>query len=276
MNTQCTLPRRAWMGSVFGAGLAAAMGWPHATQAQASSPISGLNDAINQAGRQRMLSQRMAKAWMAIGQGIDARRAEKILAESVVLFERQLAALKAYAPQPDVRATYAELEAAWLAYKGLLHGGAPRREQAPALLAADARVLKLAQQGTAQLEALSGQALGRLVNLAGRERMLSQRSAKFYLSLSWGASGHDQTRELELARREFAQALSVLKAAPETTPSIREALELASQQWVFFDNALNRLGQTAHSAQHASEVFHSSENILLIMDRVTGLYARQA
>ena len=43
----------------------------------ARAQVSGVNDAINKAGRQRMLSQRMAKAWLAIGMGIDVARAKR-------------------------------------------------------------------------------------------------------------------------------------------------------------------------------------------------------
>ena len=275
MTTPTHSARRACLQGASGLALGMTLGpallWPTGAHAQ----ITQINEAINKAGRQRMLSQRMAKAWLAIGQGVDVAKAERILGDSMALFDRQLVELKAYAPKPDIRQTYQRLEAEWSRYKEALVGTAPRQSASAALLAQDARVLALAHQGTMQLEQVSGRPVGKLVNTAGRQRMLSQRSAKFYLSLSWSTGEEAQQRqELDKARREFTQALDVLQQAPEATEAIRDEIAIARQQWVFFDNALTRMGQNGRSVQHATEVLRSSENILQSMDRVTGLYAR--
>jgi hypothetical protein len=245
---------------------------------RAWAQVADLNDAINKAGRQRMLSQRMAKAWLSIGLGIEAGRAQRVLGDSMALFDRQFVELKAYAPTKPIRDTYASLESVWSDYKTALVGQQPGKAAAAALIELDARVLKLAHQGTVQLEQHSGKSLGRLVNIAGRERMLSQRMAKFYLVQAWGVALPDAGKELDGARAEFVQALKTLREAPEATRAIRQELELADQQWTFFDNALKRLGDGTQGGQQggqrAAEVFSSSENILQVMDRVTGLYAR--
>lgn len=64
----------------------------------ALAQISDLNSAINKAGRQRMLSQRMAKAYFQIGQQIEVDRSKKVLDSSMAVFDRQLVRLKNYAP----------------------------------------------------------------------------------------------------------------------------------------------------------------------------------
>jgi nitrate/nitrite-specific signal transduction histidine kinase len=91
----------------------------------ARAQVTDLNDAINKAGRQRMLSQRMGKAWLAQVHDVEAGSARQVLDKSMGLFDRQLVELKAYAPNAEIRDTYGKLEGAWSDYKAALVGAAP-------------------------------------------------------------------------------------------------------------------------------------------------------
>lgn len=240
---------------------------------QAHAQVIDLNDAINKAGRQRMLSQRMGKAWLALVHGIEQTSAQQVLGKSMALFDRQLVELKAFAPNPEIKLTYSKLETAWSDYKGALVGVTPVKANALAVLQQDAKVLALAHQGTMQYEAALGQPLGRLVNIAGRQRMLSQRMAKFYLAARLPVDASTARLEIGKARTEFISAMEILRNAPEATARIKEELLLADGQWVFFDIALQKLQGAQGSSKSLTEVFVSSENLLSVMDRVTGMYA---
>jgi hypothetical protein len=238
--------------------------------------VVDLNDAINKAGRQRMLSQRLVKTYMALGQKVEATAAESALNTSMALFDRQLVELKSFAPAPDIKATYAELEAKWGEFKAALVGAAPAKAAADRVLALSGQVLQLANQGTVQLEAVSGKPMGKLVNISGRQRMLSQRMAAFYLSASWGVQAPQSSTELGKARQEFLAAHEVLKAAPETTAPIKAQLALAETQFAFFEIALKTLQPGNPNPQNQANVFTTSERILQVMDAVTGMYAKVA
>jgi len=236
-----------------------------------AAQVSDLNAAINKAGRERMLSQRMAKAYLQLGQGIDGARSQRVLDASIALFDRQLVELKNYAPNAETRDTSLKLEKAWIAYKDVLVGTAPSRERAPDVLRLSDDVLALAHQLTLQFEALSGTPVGRLVNIAGRQRMLSQRMAKLYQALNWNLPAGSLREDLVAARKEFATAQAELEAAPANTDKIKRDLQLASQQWFFFQDALDQRGGDAKV--RATNVATTSERILEMMEEVVSGYA---
>jgi hypothetical protein len=239
----------------------------------AHAQVADLGDAINKAGRQRMLSQRMAKAWLCLTLGVEKVSAQLVLDKSIALFERQLTELKEFAPNPDIVATYTKLDAAWSDYKLLLVSKAPSKSIAASVLQQDAKVLALAHQGTTQYEAAMAKPVGKLVNIAGRQRMLSQRMAKYYLATTLPVDAAAADIEIGKARGEFIAAMQILKNAPEATQRIKDEITLGEAQWVFFDSALQNRQEGSQNLRPMTNVFLSSENLLTVMDRVTGMYA---
>src|SRR5512139_1020269 len=72
----------------------------HAEASPAATTRMDTASAVNLAGRERMLSQRMVKAYLMLGQGIAADSARTILQESINQFESNLATLKTFQPTP--------------------------------------------------------------------------------------------------------------------------------------------------------------------------------
>lgn len=230
-----------------------------------------LATAINKSGRQRMLSQRMAKAYAQQGMGVQADRAKKILEESVSLFDRQLVELKVFAPTPEIKSTFSRLDAAWGEYKVALIGSDPSKAGARQIAELSDKVMIIANEATGQLAKHSGKAEGRLINISGRQRMLSQRIAKFYFLERWGAGVPDAGKELDAAARMFQASHKELSAATQNTTRINEELGLAGMQWQFFEAAINQSG--IDRSKMLKDVATTSERILQQMDLVTGLYS---
>ena len=233
--------------------------------------INELGEAIDKAGAQRMLSQRMGKAWLGQLRPELAERARSVLQASEARFERQLAELLAFAPTPEIAGSYKALQHRFDAYRALLQS-APNPQRVGELLQTSGEVLSLAHLATGQLQERSGAATAKLVNLSGRQRMLSQRLALYYLAGQQGAKADLVRSETTKARTEFEVALQALSTAPEATSAIRANLELAKSQWVFLQSALAGESQ---GPKAASDVFVASENLLTVMETVTGQFARQ-
>ncbi|HOB45700.1 MAG TPA: type IV pili methyl-accepting chemotaxis transducer N-terminal domain-containing protein [Zoogloea sp.] len=228
--------------------------------------------AINKAGRQRMLSQRTAKAWLMLVQGVLPEKAKSILAQSLHLFDQQLAELKALPAGDEVRSAWLQVEQEWGRYRPLL---ADIRSDAKAVWAGNEALLGATQKLTLAYEKAAGTSAGRLVNLAGRQRMLSQRMAKAYFFRQMGVNAGLAGEMLDAAVKEFAKAQEELKAAAQNTAQIKTELGLVEQQWFFFQNALS-LREAADRKKASTDVATTSERILEQMDAVVGLYEKIA
>ena len=233
-----------------------------------------LCDSINTAGRQRMLSQRLAKSWLMLQRGVMARRSRLILRQSMDMFDGQLKELDVLASDAGCRAARTELAEGWQTYRELL-GRSPDSQTARELFAVSEEVLAAAHRLTVAFEHAEGTRKGELVNFAGRQRMQSQRMAKLYLFGQIGIRSATCRRELEAASEEFGGGLSRLIAATADNAAIRAELEPVAERWDGLRNAL-ALVDDRNSTVNARGVFKASEEVLRHLDAAVGLCARSA
>ena len=113
----------------------------------------------------------------------------------------------------------------------------------------------------------------RVINLSGRQRMLSQRMAKAYLFRQMGVNAAEAGSMLDTAMKEFAKAHEQLKAAAQSTAQIKSELALVDQQWFFFQNSLSQRAAD-DMKKAAASVATTSERILEEMDSVVALYEK--
>lgn len=234
-----------------------------------------VSTAINKAGRQRMLSQRLAKAYLMLGQGILPERANGILKDSLSLFDAQLAELKGFVPNDAVRVALAQLERAWNEYRPVLTApvdakGASRVYDLNELVQTAAHQLTLAYEKSA-----AGPS-DRLVNIAGRQRMLSQRMAKYYLFQVWGVNTPAARMELNLARAEFSSAMHQLYIAPHANPEIDAVLKNLDHEWIQYREALSVRHDPAELMRAAADIVERSEHVLELTEKLVALYEQQA
>lgn len=223
--------------------------------------------AVNLAGRQRMLSQRIVKAYVQLGLGVMSEAAQNQLKDSVALFDQQLGRLRDHARDEQSGAAVARLEAAWRPLRALAMEPVAR-ERAERLLALDGEVLRSADQLATLLQERAGGAVARLVNLAGRQRMLCQRAAKLYMLRAWGFDSLRIEDDMAQAMNEFADVLAQLQKVPQNTPHILRELDSVATQLEWFRSALELEGAYSYRLLVAD----SSESILAGMELVAQMY----
>ena len=130
------------------------------------------------------------------------------------------------------------------------------------------RTGEIANTATEAFEKSSKASTAKLVNLAGRQRALSQRLAKNYFLLATGGDFKGARAQLASDADEFHKAMATLASAPLSTPAIRDELALGDGQWLFFSAALQRKAD----ARGLADVATTSERLLEVTDRLTNLY----
>jgi hypothetical protein len=244
--------------------LAAVLLVPAFSPAHAQLAVS---TAINRTARFRALSQRIAKSYCQLHLRTLPVQAQNTLNTARQLVGVGFADLAKVLWPAELAQQVADLRKHSDVLESLLVMP-PTRESVAAVATQSDRMLAASQLATQAFEKFAKAGTARLVNTAGLQRALSQRLAKNYFLLAANLEGKNTREEMKSDSTEFRQALAQLAAAPISTPAIRNELALGEAQWVFFDAALQRKADE----RGLETVGTTSERLLEVMDRLTGLY----
>jgi len=234
----------------------------------AYSVSNDIGEIINKAGMQRMLSQRIMKAYILKGIGDAPQLANSQLFESISLYESNLKYINRFTSKLKTDVGYNVLVNQWEDFKAIIKN-TPTQKGARILLDMSDELLKKANTLTQNLQVLSGVQGSELINVAGRQRMLSQKISKLYMAYCWKIKGEEALDEMMMVLSEYEVALDFLRQSQKNTKQIKNNLRRVSGQLKFAQKSFDQLDQ----GQYLIHVVNSTTDTMLRqMDAVTQLY----
>lgn len=240
-----------------------------------------IGNMLEKAGKQRMLTQKIAKAYTAIYLGSNTYQSQTELNEAIIAFEQNLKLLKSTKVTPRFKQLVYKTESLWSPYKNLITDR-PTKDNIIQLLKDNNKILLSSNLiveelmvysqrfATDQQSQQASSSVIQLENIAGKQRMLSQRVLFYYLAhQAILEDNYNIKTELNKTLKEYEQALVTLMGAPENTPEIDYRLSLLSKEWERI-TALCQVKITDLSK--VQEILQLGDQMLASMDTITKLY----
>ncbi len=236
---------------------------------------SQLAEAVNRAGQLRMLSQRIVKLYLLRLATPRSPAQDALLAESMARVEANLAWLDKAAPRLPSMDWFARMAQGWAALEANLRER-PTRERAWAVDEGAELLLHDAEHLTDVLQGAGAVASLQVLNVAGRQRMLSQRFAKLALMGLLDVEEPTDANDAVLlaVQGDFERAQAYLNGLPLSTADIRSALMDASRDWQLLLAAAAQAPRPAGRDRRArlDTVAHASEALLASFEQLTTQY----
>jgi hypothetical protein len=291
------------MKMLLSAGVAAALlaTTAPASFAQEGEPVTAIEAArkVNVSGRQRMLSQRMAKAACLMARDISFATTYDQLTQAYTLFQRSDDALRAGDEQmglsaediPEVVKALSAIDEPWSGYRGILEAsvdtGAVLEGELETLDDRSRDVLKymniaVFKIARAYADVVESVPLGLTITIdvAGRQRMLTQKAVKeaCMMAVSSDPAVHadrlNETMELfDLSLKALRDGYEDVGVIAAPTREIDRKLQEVAGLWEPVKNILRRAAEgQVLSDRDLSRVARMSEPLLQTMNEAVSLY----
>jgi hypothetical protein len=226
------------------------------------------SEAMNMAGLQRSLGQRMAKDYLMIGADVRVDTAQRQLQETVQRFDASHKALSEYAPNAEIKAALAQVGATWANYRQQVEAK-PDPAKAAQVLANAETLLQQTQAVTDAMAKHLGE-MGATVNRSGWARVQTQRIAMLYMAKSWNVQSPDLDAKLDTAVNDFETILKELEARGTPNDEIANAQRRARAHWGF-----TLKGIDLHAKQDfvPTVITVSTDSLFRQLNELTRLYA---
>ena len=245
--------------------------------AQSVIDMSRAGEAVNRSGQLRMLSQRIVKCYAQAlyrGSGLEQWQ---ILRDCVDRIELNLGILHKALSVSGYKDLVDRVALSWKKLADICAclntenaSGDPSIEQINQLTILDSGAEAMLQESERLTEFLGSTGLVaslHILNVAGRQRMLSQRIAKDCLLVGLQPS-EKSMQSLQNDVLAFQQAMQYLEDAPLSSQSIRVQLGIARSQWAQLEQCLSQLNEPSSY----NSIMQTSESLLQSLERLTDEY----
>ena len=226
-------------------------------------------ELLNLAGKQRMLSQRIAKDYFYIGKGINVSKATKQLKSSLQAFNKAQRALATSIKDDEIQNMIMFVDMSSDDFSSIvmepysLDNGALILDLSESMLEGSQYVVDALKKDYKQ----SGSSI---IDIAGRQRMLSQRIAKYYISYQAGIKDKNSITQMKEAVKLFNDSHKELMANKTNSTQINKSLKKVDRLWkIVYKFYLN-----IEKGGLPIIVYNTTDDIMKKMNSITQMYVK--
>ena len=222
---------------------------------------------INMAGKQRMLSQRIAKDYLYAGNNVAASKANRQLKSSLSELATTHASLKKSINDPEIVNLLAFVEMSSEDFE-VTSKEKFSIDNAQLVIDLSESMLEGSQYVVDSLKSKVKIKESKIVETAGKQRMLAQRIAKYYIAYQAGIKDKNTVDQMKSAVKTFSESHAELMLNAANTPEINRDLNEIDRLWkIVYKFYLN-----IEKGGLPLIVFNTTDNITKKMNKITGLY----
>ena len=222
---------------------------------------------INLAGRQRMLSQRMAKDYFYAGKKINKGNALKQLKKSLEDFKKSQGVLDKKISDEEIVNLLAFVNMSLEEFVTISKEEFSV-DNATIILDLSESILEGSDYVVQALK--KGKPTNNIIDIAGKQRMLSQRIGKYYIAYQAGIKDDNTIAQMKETVKKFDTILTQLLANKNNTPQIQTELEKVKKMWkIVYKFYLN-----IEKGGLPIIVFSTTDDITSNMNKIVSMYVK--